>query len=160
MVLGEGVRRNPIVRRWSQAVEVCTRSNVQLQVRQRPCQTAADESQWCKTEKLHGGSNPSSNANVWPCTTTGGGYTSTRRRRAGAEQSKLGVVKRRRFRGGPPQVWLRQWREKPSAFRHSCKDVSFFFGLVRLSRHYLPPVADYGEKNESEVRKSPTVQKR
>ena len=34
------------------------------------------------------------------------------------------------------------------------------FCLVRLSRHYLPPVADYGEKNESEVRKSPTLEKR
>ena len=34
----------------------------------------------------------------------------------------------------------------------------FFFCLKRLSRHYLPPVADYGEKDESEVRKSRTVQ--
>ena len=36
----------------------------------------------------------------------------------------------------------------------------FLFCLVRLSRHYLPPVADYGDKKESEVRKSLTVQKR
>ena len=33
------------------------------------------------------------------------------------------------------------------------------FCLVRLSRHYLPPVADYGEKKEGEVRKSRTLQK-
>ena len=34
-----------------------------------------------------------------------------------------------------------------------CRTLQLFFCLVRLSRHYLPPVADYGEKNESEVRK-------
>ena len=34
-----------------------------------------------------------------------------------------------------------------------------FFGLARLSRHYLPPVAASGEKDESEVRTSRTVQK-
>ena len=34
-----------------------------------------------------------------------------------------------------------------------------FFCLLRLSRHYLPPVADYGEKDEREVRRSRTVQK-
>ena len=37
--------------------------------------------------------------------------------------------------------------------------VFFFFCLKRLSRHYLPPVADYREKDEREVRKSHTVQK-
>ena len=46
---------------------------------------------------------------------------------------------------------------------HHCLEgwlAALFFCLTRLSRHYLPPVADYGEKQESEVRKSPTVQKR
>ena len=37
--------------------------------------------------------------------------------------------------------------------------LQLFFCLLRLSRHYLPPVADYGEKDEREVRRSRTVQK-
>ena len=38
--------------------------------------------------------------------------------------------------------------------------ASLFFCLLRLSRHYLPPVAASGEKDESEVRTSRAIQKR
>ena len=52
------------------------------------------------------------------------------------------------------------WKRKPlSAARSRQRGSRFFFGLERLGRHYLPPVAASGEKDESEVRKSRTVQK-
>ena len=38
--------------------------------------------------------------------------------------------------------------------------ADILFCLGRLSRHYLPPVAVSGEKEESEVRTSRAVQKR
>ena len=45
-----------------------------------------------------------------------------------------------------------------SPTRH-CRWQVRFFCLKRLSRHYLPPVAASGEKDESEVRTSRTAQK-
>ena len=50
----------------------------------------------------------------------------------------------------------------PGGNRELTKTVSLtaFFCLGCLSRHYLPPVAASGEKDESEVRTSRAVQKR
>ena len=63
--------------------------------------------------------------------------------------------------GDPPTPCLDPW---PHTLPHGlgCPCFAFglfFFGLKRLSRHYLPPVAASGEKDESEVRTSRTVQK-
>ena len=53
-----------------------------------------------------------------------------------------------------------RWREATPHLVHPPPEASIhFFCLTRLSRHYLPPVADYGERGKSVVRSLLTVQK-